>query len=401
MARKSVTLSKTSEKKLVSFLKHNQEYITEEFETKFRAQVIYDIKNIRECSEKKIVDFYCEVAKSMLESGEVNFNDEFFNTLKTRVRSKLSQVYTSGKTFDNNIDIYFNEVKSIYIKNPQNESDELEFIPENRDIFIKNNLKLVIECAKRYRDLGLPFEDLIQVGNYGLLIAFDKFDTDRANLRIAIMNDIKNSATETFTKSEAEEIIRKNFTYSKNLEQTINSIPENGFESKEKFIEWSKVNIKTAVFASVAFQWIRANIIIELNKYGKILKIPNSVKNDLGAASIIRLDSLNPYTDDCYHDNQISDYINNEFKTEYELYDEQEQEELYKETVEDLLSILNNQERRIIKKKFGIDYPYEMSPNDIAENEGLPVNKVKQIINSSMKKLSNEANRSGKKSIFL
>jgi RNA polymerase sigma factor (sigma-70 family) len=262
-------------------------------------------------------------------------------------------------------------------------------------------LKLVIECAKRYRDLGLPFEDLIQVGNYGLLIAFDKLDTDRANLRIAIMNDIKNSATETFTKSEAEEIIRKNFTYSKNLEQTINSIPENGFESKEKFIEWSKLNIKTAVFASVAFQWIRANIIIELNKYGKILKIPNSVKNDLGAASIIRLDSLNPYTDDCYHDNQISDYINNEFKTEYELYDEQEQEELYKETVEDLLSILNNQERRIIKKKFGIDYPYEMSPNDIAENEGLPVNKVKQIINSSMKKLSNEANRSGKKSIFL
>jgi len=400
MARKSVTLSKTSEKKLVSFLKHNQEYITEEFETKFREQVIYDIKNIRECSEKKIVDFYCEVAKSMLESGEVNFNDEFFNTLKNKVRSKLSQVYTSGKTFDNNIDIYFNEVKSIYIKNPQNESDGLEFIPENRDIFIKNNLKLVIECAKRYRDLGLPFEDLIQVGNYGLLIAFDKFDTDRANLRIAIMNDIKNSATETFTKLEAEEIIRKNFTYSKNLEQTINSIPENGFESKEKFIEWSKVNIKTAVFASVAFQWIRANIIIELNKYGKILKIPNSVKNDLGAASIIRLDSLNPYTDDCYHDNQISDYINNEFKTEYELYDEQEQEELYKETVEDLLSILNNQERRIIKKKFGIDYPYEMSPNDIAENEGLPVNKVKQIINSSMKKLSNEANRSGKKSIF-
>jgi DNA-directed RNA polymerase sigma subunit (sigma70/sigma32) len=400
MARKSVTLSKTSEKKLASFLKQNQEYITETFEKRFREQVMYDIKNIRECSEKKIVDFYCEIGKNLLTSGEVVFDDAFFNKLKTQVRSKLSQVYTGNKSFDNNIDIYFNEVKSIYIKNPQNESDELEFIPENRDIFIKNNLKLVIECAKRYRDLGLPFEDLIQIGNYGLLVAFDKFDTERANLRKSIINDIKKSVSETFSKDDAEAIIRKNFTYSKNLEQTIDSIPEEGFESKDAFIEWSKVNIKTAVFASVAFQWIRANIIIELNKYGKILKIPNSVKKDLGSTSIIRLDSINPHTDDCYHDNQMADYIN-EFTTDFEAYEDSQQQELYKETVDDLLMVLNSQERRIIKKKFGIDYPYEMDPNNIAESEGLPVNKVKQIINSSLKKLSTEANKNGAKSIFI
>ena len=63
--------------------------------------------------------------------------------------------------------------------------------------------------------------------------------------------------------------------------------------------------------------------------------------------------------------------------------------------------VLNSQERRIIKKKFGIDYPYEMDPNNIAESEGLPVNKVKQIINSSLKKLSTEANKNGAKSIFI
>ena len=38
------------------------------------------------------------------------------------------------------------------------------------------NLRLVIAVAKRYRGMGLPFADLIQEGNSGLLRAVDKFD---------------------------------------------------------------------------------------------------------------------------------------------------------------------------------------------------------------------------------
>ena len=33
--------------------------------------------------------------------------------------------------------------------------------------------------AKRYRGMGLPFEDLIQEGNVGLMRAVEKFDPDR------------------------------------------------------------------------------------------------------------------------------------------------------------------------------------------------------------------------------
>jgi len=48
-----------------------------------------------------------------------------------------------------------------------------------RQRLIEKNLRLVVSVAKRYRGMGLPFEDLIQEGNIGLMKAVEKFDPDR------------------------------------------------------------------------------------------------------------------------------------------------------------------------------------------------------------------------------
>src|SRR5919112_1635576 len=48
-----------------------------------------------------------------------------------------------------------------------------------RQKLIEKNLRLVISVAKKYRGMGLPFEDLIQEGNIGLMKAVEKFDPDR------------------------------------------------------------------------------------------------------------------------------------------------------------------------------------------------------------------------------
>jgi RNA polymerase sigma factor (sigma-70 family) len=44
---------------------------------------------------------------------------------------------------------------------------------------LRANLRLVIYVAKRYRDQGVPFLDLIQEGNIGLMRALEKFEPDR------------------------------------------------------------------------------------------------------------------------------------------------------------------------------------------------------------------------------
>jgi RNA polymerase primary sigma factor len=48
-----------------------------------------------------------------------------------------------------------------------------------RQRLIEKNLRLVISVAKKYRGMGLPFEDLIQEGNIGLMKAVEKFDPER------------------------------------------------------------------------------------------------------------------------------------------------------------------------------------------------------------------------------
>jgi RNA polymerase primary sigma factor len=50
-----------------------------------------------------------------------------------------------------------------------------------RKKLIESNLRLVVSVAKRYRGMGLPFEDLIQEGNLGLMRAVDGFDSERGN----------------------------------------------------------------------------------------------------------------------------------------------------------------------------------------------------------------------------
>jgi RNA polymerase primary sigma factor len=52
---------------------------------------------------------------------------------------------------------------------------------EAREHLAQANTRLVVSIAKRYRNRGLPFTDLIQEGNVGLMRAVDRYDPESGN----------------------------------------------------------------------------------------------------------------------------------------------------------------------------------------------------------------------------
>ncbi|MQW75546.1 SigB/SigF/SigG family RNA polymerase sigma factor [Nocardioides sp. dk4132] len=50
---------------------------------------------------------------------------------------------------------------------------------EARNALVHLHLPLVDHCARRFRNRGEPFEDLVQVGTIGLIKSVDRFDLDR------------------------------------------------------------------------------------------------------------------------------------------------------------------------------------------------------------------------------
>ena len=244
MPRKTVNINKTNQAKLnKAIAKFTKISNKEEFSEQFNELIKSEIRSLKDCSEKNIVEYYINATtafydKMLEDKDSIKWQAIYFHRdIVPLVRGKLAAKYTSNQNFDNNIDIYFNEVKREYILHPMNESNDLEFLPENRDIFIKNNLKLVINCAKRYRNLGIPFEDLIQIGNEGLLRAFEKFDSDKAKLQSSIKSAIDNSELDSFTYEQAKELITSAFIYDKDLNATLSKLPETGFESKEEMFK--------------------------------------------------------------------------------------------------------------------------------------------------------------------
>ena len=79
--------------------------------------------------------------------------------------------------------IYLQQIEKIQLLTPEEEINLAKAIAtdpaksrEAREKMIRSNLRLVISIAKRYTNLGLPFSDLVEEGNIGLMRAVDKFN---------------------------------------------------------------------------------------------------------------------------------------------------------------------------------------------------------------------------------
>ncbi|GAB4165544.1 MAG: RNA polymerase sigma factor RpoD/SigA [Planctomycetota bacterium] len=107
------------------------------------------------------------------------------------------------------VETYLKEISRYSLLTPEEEMDlaiRTEMgDPEARELLVRSNLRLVVSIAKNYLVRGLPFADLIEEGNIGLLKAVEKFRVAegcrfstyaswwiKQSIRRALVNKVKN-----------------------------------------------------------------------------------------------------------------------------------------------------------------------------------------------------------------
>jgi len=85
---------------------------------------------------------------------------------------EIKKLYQTAAASEGGFDLEEEELKDVLeqIKLGKKITDE------SKNRMAKSNLRLVVSIAKRYTNRGLPFLDLIQEGNIGLMKAVDKFE---------------------------------------------------------------------------------------------------------------------------------------------------------------------------------------------------------------------------------
>lgn len=340
---------------------------------------VLDVYNVYK-NVNKGADFAYTIQNALINSVK------YEQSIVDSIASMISELSDDKDKPSNSIQQYFKEVGDIYSKH--NNDYNIEFCDKNRDKLIEMNLKSVISIAKKYQGLGLSLQELISAGNYGLVIAYDKFDPNRSKLKDNVLACIE-PLNDEFTFDELNNAIKEYFTYGDVKKKFMDKFSPNKTYLKSDVIKWINKNILNAKFNSIATMWIRAYILIEINNYSRIVKKPKSDiykdKEETGTfKKEVTLDIDAPSSSESSQSNADLLFIEDDTTSDLEV---AEAYMIFKSGLNKLLDGVKPRDRSIFLKKFGIGLPRPMLPKEIADQEGLSKARVSQIFQSVIEQI--------------
>lgn len=292
-----------------------------------------------------------DILKDITKLSKEEITERALETTMVSTYMEIKKLIQTKEASQNSFDLEMDQLKEILeqIKRGKRISDEA------KTRMAKSNLRLVVSIAKRYTNRGLPFLDLIQEGNIGLMKAVDKFEYKRGYkfstyatwwIRQAISRAIADQA--------------RTIRIPIHMIETINQINKIIREYLQKEGKEPDVSV------------IAKEVGLSVDKVKQVIKI---TKEPISLEAPINNEDDGKFGDFVEDRNLLSpmDHI---------LKDD------LKEQIDDVLDQLNDREKAVIRMRFGLmDDESDRTLEEIGKELNVTRERVRQIESSAIKKL--------------
>ena len=367
-------------KKINAWVEELKEKITDEKSVSNKD--IVDFINEKDLSKKELAEIYEILHENNIEVGfDEDVSDEELELLEDEIKEDEKKEIGQGNinatdniNIDDPVKLYLKEIGAVKLLTAEEEvtlaksvekgtfenptDKEMEEAILAKKALSDANLRLVVSIAKKYLGRGLPFLDLIQEGNLGLLKAVDKFDYTKGYkfstyatwwIRQAITRAIADQARTIRVPVHMVETINKLNRISRQLLQ-------------EKGREATNEELSEEMDVTVA----------KIREVKKIAQEPISLETPIGPKE----------------DSTLVDFIMDRSATAP---DDAAGSILLREQIEELLEELTDRERQVLELRFGLRDGRTRTLEEVGKYFDVTRERIRQIEGKALSKLKKSA----------